>query len=67
MRAYTSVSLNNLFLKNNFHKLKIFSKINFDRTFGQIVIKVPFKIAFFFRLQQMTRLNSLLVGIAQKK
>ncbi len=67
MRAYTSISLNNLFLRNNFHKIKTFSKINFDRTFGQLVIKVPFKIALFFRLQQMTGLNSLLVGIAQKK
>ncbi len=67
LRAYSPISLQNLFLKNNFYKVKTFSRINFDKTFGQLVVKVPLKIALLFRLQQLTGLNSLLVGIAQKK
>lgn len=66
-RAYSPISLQNLFLKNNFYKVKTFSKINFDKTFGQLVVRVPLKIALLFRLQQLTGLNSLLIGIAQKK
>ena len=67
MRAYSSNSLNKLFLKNNFYNIKTFSKINFDRTFGQLVVKLPFKITLLFRLQQLTGMNSLLIGLAQKK
>jgi len=67
LRAYSPISIKNLFLRNNFDNIKTFSKINFDRTFGQLVLKVPFKIAVLFRLQQLTGLNSLLIGIAQKK
>lgn len=67
MRAYSSNSLKKLFIKNNFYNVKTFSKINFDRTFGQLVGKVPYKIALFFRIQQLTGMNSLLVGLAQKK
>ena len=67
MRAYSSQSLNKLFSQNNFYNFKTFSKINFDRTFGQLIVKLPFKIALLFRLQQLTGMNSLLVGLAQKK
>ena len=67
MRAFSQTSLKNLFLKNNFYLVKTFSKINSDRTFGQLVLKVPFKIAILFGLQKLTGLNSLLVGVAQKK
>ena len=66
MRAYSANSLNKLFEKNNFYNIKTFSKINFDRTFGQLVKKVPFKIVLLFRLQQLSGMNSLLVGLAQK-
>jgi len=67
LRAYSTQSLNKLFSQNNFYNIKTFSKINFDRTFGQLVVKLPFKIALLFRLQQLTGMNSLLVGLAQKK
>jgi 2-polyprenyl-3-methyl-5-hydroxy-6-metoxy-1,4-benzoquinol methylase len=67
MRAYSSNSLKKLFLKNNFYNIKTSSKINLDRTYGQLVEKLPFKIIFLFRLQQLIGMNSLLVGIAQKK
>jgi 2-polyprenyl-3-methyl-5-hydroxy-6-metoxy-1,4-benzoquinol methylase len=67
MRAYSSNSLKKLFLKNNFYNIKTSSKINLDRTYGQLVEKLPFKIIFLFRLQQLIGMNSLLVGVAQKK
>ena len=67
MRAYTSKSLKKLFLNNNFYNIKTFSKFNLDRTYGQIVETIPFKINLLFRLQQITGKNSLLVGLAQKK
>lgn len=67
MRAYSAKSLKKLFLKNDFFNIKIFSKINFDRTFGQLVQNIPFKIYIIFRFQQLFRKNSLLVGLAQKK
>ena len=67
MRAYSPTSIKNLFLRNNFDNINIFSKINFDRTFGQLVLNVGFKIAILFRLQKLIGLNSLLIGIAQKK
>jgi 2-polyprenyl-3-methyl-5-hydroxy-6-metoxy-1,4-benzoquinol methylase len=67
MRAYSPKSLKKLFIKNNFYNLKIFSKINFDRTYGQLVDDVPLKINLIFRFQQLLGMNSLLVGLAQKK
>lgn len=67
MRAYASKSLKKLFLKHNFYNMKIFSKYNLDRTYGQIVESIPLKINLLFRLQQLTGNNSLLVGLAQKK
>ena len=67
MRAYSSKSLQKLFLKNNFYNIKTFSKYNLDRTYGQIVETIPFRIELLFRLQQLTGMNSLLVGLAQKK
>jgi len=67
MRAYSSNSLKKLFLKNDFYNIQTFSKINLDRTYGQLVEKLPFKIIILFRLQQLIGMNSLLVGMAQKK
>ena len=67
MRAYSLKSLNKLFLRNNFYNIKTFSKFNLDRTYGQIVETIPLKIALMFRLQQLTGMNSLLIGMAQKK
>ncbi len=67
MRAYASKSLKKLFLNHNFYNIKTFSKFNLDRTYGQIVESIPFKINLLFRLQQFTGNNSLLVGLAQKK
>ncbi len=67
MRAYSSNSLKKLFIKNNFFNIRIFSKFNLDRTYGQIVESIPYKIRLLFRIQQLTGMNSLLVGLAQKK
>ena len=67
MRAYSPNSINKLFLRNNFYNIKTFSKINWDRTFGQLVENIGLQKALLFRLQQLTGMNSLLIGLAQKK
>ena len=39
LRAYSQKSIKKLFMKNNFYNLKVFSKFNLDRTYGQNVEK----------------------------
>ncbi len=67
MRAYSPKSISKLFSRNHFYNIKVFSKINWDRTFGQLVENVSLQRAVLFRLQQLSGMNSLLIGLAQKK